>query len=1095
MLLTLISMGGCPRRVTVPDVLGITQAGAEAAIVNAGLTVGSVTEEYSDTVAEGLVISQSPAAGTKVARGSAVALVVSKGPEARIVPDVVGLAQAAAEAAIISAGLSVGAVTEAYSATVPAGNVISQSPTAGSSVPAGTAVALVVSKGLPIVPNVVGLAQAAAEAAIISAGLSVGVVTEAFSATVAAGLVISQNPAAGSSAAAGSGVDLVVSKGPFTVSGRVLFDDGGPVAGAAVLGSVIAEEMLSALRQAAVQRMFATDWSRPEFKSNPLLMQVLQQLPLPLLQPLQEQSATTDENGNFTFGLDIDALPVKVLVEVSFQPEGLPAVQTAKWTTAEAGPADMGTIIIPNPADREMTVTNGTSVSDDGSIQVDGLPPEVDRLFGAAYDPDENPEAFPGEFAEMGNIPLNSTVFLWMEAFDAAGNPVHDLSHAVTIRSRIPFTQWIDLEDISNGTDRIEIPIYTYNEAINMWEQEGIGWVEDGSRTVLPEDAEPSILDGTFPGDLYAAFTTNHFSWMNVDYAYIGPWTLSRLDPAMRNSDCLFEALQLAKTIAKSAAGRAAYAKFNTPDGDLDVELADAAGPELKNGDIGNSYGEFKGNEQGDRDDQFYVSNNVWNGCGDGATADQKKNTTLLMAITILHETAHWKWDVKHDGGKWTNAEPGGEAGNELEKDLFGGIITNGNGIKRDGSAVDNATRDGWLNPASWPPPGGKAGLAQAPATPQQEISPLELTIALGQTAFELGEEIPVTVTHRNVSTQSIRVLDQIALEGYPLWFEIVRDGATERVPFGGSRAKRGIDYDADFVTLQPEESLNTVVTLLRDDLGKSRYNLIASGDYQVTAYYSGHWGLPETASNTLAFNVGAGGSISGLITNAASGLPIPGATVKVLQGANILTTVTSDAVGLYLVPELPGGAFTLEAQAAGFLRSRQENVVVTVGANTVVNFSLSALLALGEMRLVLTWGQTPSDLDSHLWLPIEMPYHVYFGLRGSLEACPFAALDTDDTTGFGPETITIRQRRLEGTYIYAVHNFSGFPSLAESGAQVQVFDSTGLIATINVPTEGEGIMWHVLEIDGLTGGITEINEIGGYTEPYPSTDNGCAVE
>jgi len=169
--------------------------------------------------------------------------------------------------------------------------------------------------------------------------------------------------------------------------------------------------------------------------------------------------------------------------------------------------------------------------------------------------------------------------------------------------------------------------------------------------------------------------------------------------------------------------------------------------------------------------------------------------------------------------------------------------------------------------------------------------------------------------------------------------------------------------------------------------------------------------------------------------------------------------------------------------------------VVVTVGANTVVNFSLSALLALGEMRLVLTWGQTPSDLDSHLWLPIEMPYHVYFGLRGSLEACPFAALDTDDTTGFGPETITIRQRRLEGTYIYAVHNFSGFPSLAESGAQVQVFDSTGLIATINVPTEGEGIMWHVLEIDGLTGGITEINEIGGYTEPYPSTDNGCAVE
>src|SRR5438552_3746683 len=64
------------------------------------------------------------------------------------VPNVVGLTQAAAQNAITAAGLTIGTVTTASSTTVPAGNVISQSPAAGMSVAAGSAVALVVSSGL-----------------------------------------------------------------------------------------------------------------------------------------------------------------------------------------------------------------------------------------------------------------------------------------------------------------------------------------------------------------------------------------------------------------------------------------------------------------------------------------------------------------------------------------------------------------------------------------------------------------------------------------------------------------------------------------------------------------------------------------------------------------------------------------------------------------------------------------------------------------------------------------------------------------------------------------------------------------------------------
>jgi len=66
--------------VTVPDVLGLSQTAAEDAITNAGLSIGSMTPEHNDTVAEGNIISQSPEAGTSVVPGTSVGLVISLGP-------------------------------------------------------------------------------------------------------------------------------------------------------------------------------------------------------------------------------------------------------------------------------------------------------------------------------------------------------------------------------------------------------------------------------------------------------------------------------------------------------------------------------------------------------------------------------------------------------------------------------------------------------------------------------------------------------------------------------------------------------------------------------------------------------------------------------------------------------------------------------------------------------------------------------------------------------------------------------------------------------------------------------------------------------
>ncbi len=209
--------GGGTSNVTVPNVVGATQAAADSSITAAGLTVGSTGMAASPSVPSGSVISESPAAGSSVASGSAVNLTVSSGPSTVNVPNVVGATQAAASTTLTGAGLKVGTVTMATSTTVAAGNVISESPAAGTSVAAGSAVNLTVSTGASgnvSVPNVVGTTQASASTAIVAAGLTVGTVTMASSATVPNGDVISESPAAGTSVASGSAVNLTVSTGP-----------------------------------------------------------------------------------------------------------------------------------------------------------------------------------------------------------------------------------------------------------------------------------------------------------------------------------------------------------------------------------------------------------------------------------------------------------------------------------------------------------------------------------------------------------------------------------------------------------------------------------------------------------------------------------------------------------------------------------------------------------------------------------------------------------------------------------------------------------------------------------------------------------------
>jgi len=209
--------------VPAPNVVGMTQAEAEAALAAAGLTAGTVTQAYSATVPAGQVMEQEPAPGTLVEMDSSVNLVLSAGPEPVAVPSLAGVTQDNLAAALAAAGLVLGEVTQEYSATVPAGQVIRQEPSADAVVAPGTAIHVWISSGVaPVaVPDVVGMTREAAQAALTQAGLTLGVVTQVFSETVPAGVVISQSPGAGSAMPAGGAVALTVSRGVVVATGSL----------------------------------------------------------------------------------------------------------------------------------------------------------------------------------------------------------------------------------------------------------------------------------------------------------------------------------------------------------------------------------------------------------------------------------------------------------------------------------------------------------------------------------------------------------------------------------------------------------------------------------------------------------------------------------------------------------------------------------------------------------------------------------------------------------------------------------------------------------------------------------------------------------
>lgn len=316
------------------------------------------------------------------------------------------------------------------------------------------------------------------------------------------------------------------------------------------------------------------------------------------------------------------------------------------------------------------------------------------------------------------------------------------------------------------------------------------------------------------------------------------------------------------------------------------------------------------------------------------------------------------------------------------------------------------------------------------------------------------------------------------------------------------------VDIEGAQVELYAEDNTSSPIATQRTDAsGNFSFN-VSEGTYTLVIHADGYQTLTSTqqvgedevkyTEHILLIDNGQSGlgSAGGTITNALDGRGISGVRLRLRRDWNNKTGpyvdeigTTTNNSGYYSISEVPVGYYTVEASMNGYVTGYSNIIVLNENPKTDFDFTITPILADDEVRIVLTWGSSPSDLDSHLVgrTPGGDTFNVYYSDKEyNYDGVEMANLDTDDTSSYGPETITITER-IYGTYTYAVHNYSNrnnsnSDTLSFSGAVVRVFIGSTQVAEYHVPTDQVGTYWTVFRIDSSER-ITPINTVSN-TKP-----------
>ena len=274
--------------------------------------------------------------------------------------------------------------------------------------------------------------------------------------------------------------------------------------------------------------------------------------------------------------------------------------------------------------------------------------------------------------------------------------------------------------------------------------------------------------------------------------------------------------------------------------------------------------------------------------------------------------------------------------------------------------------------------------------------------------------------------------------------------------------------------------TLNETQTTTTDSEGKYIFSDLVNGSYSLvftaTDYQKATY--TQVVTDVLKYNIDAllfiptaytgTATLSGAILDAQTGDILKDTTINIRKGLNTkegtifkTETLTEDKYSI----ELTKGYYTLEVTKADYISAFYN---ISIATDTLTkDLVISKSVANDEIRVVLTWGETPSDLDSHLakYENSTVNYHLYY--ENTSIYTESAKLDTDETDSYGPETVTFTISDT-GTYKYYVHDYSNqdksdSTALSTSGAKVTVYKDNKIFNYY--PPSNGGTVWKVFEI------------------------------
>ena len=240
---------------------------------------------------------------------------------------------------------------------------------------------------------------------------------------------------------------------------------------------------------------------------------------------------------------------------------------------------------------------------------------------------------------------------------------------------------------------------------------------------------------------------------------------------------------------------------------------------------------------------------------------------------------------------------------------------------------------------------------------------------------------------------------------------------------------------------------------------------------------------------------IGPPGTVTGIVTNALTGQPLPGAVVQV-ESFGISATAGSN--GRFTLADVPSGTRTLRTSASGFV-TETRSVAVVAGSTVEQAIALTPGRPGGEITIVLTWAGQPRDLDAHLSGPTRSGgrFHIYYANPAGPSPDPYARLDVDDVASFGPETVTIARDSTTGSFVageyrYWVHNFSTSPEFDVSNGRVTVNSGGAQLESYTVPGGAVSLdIWRVVNLTIDASGNVTLNPIQSYAAGYDFTPFG----